>query len=223
MKFRFTLENVIKFCILAGIFTHPIWFWSFKTTFVPKPSDFFFALAMVGALFYFFTEGRQKLAQIPKLLYLALFLFGLSVVFSTFIGYIRYDIPFGSWHQIVYHLFRIGGGFILLLFVYILFGESSFFRKWLYSAFLASSAVFIPFLALPSLAKNFSLFSGERFLGLAGNPGMFAILMFPSFVFILFLLLRALLGPNVKSPVFPIFVLWFFTFCCRGPYILDRI
>lgn len=199
---KFFLESFTGFFIVAGVVTHPIWNWSFKTGFIPKPSDFFFVLAIAGAAFYFLGGGRHTLSRVPKLLYAALFLFGASILIGTAAGYIRYGIPVGGWHLIGYHLLRIGGGFVLCLFSYIALKEHLRFGHRLYIAFVASSLVFL-FLFVFSLAKNaYYMFSYGRFLGLAGNPGMFAILVFPSFVFVFFLFLRALFAGNAKNRAF---------------------
>ncbi|KKU85554.1 MAG: hypothetical protein UY15_C0029G0008 [Parcubacteria group bacterium GW2011_GWA2_47_9] len=196
-----SLENITRFFLLAGIVTHPIWSWSFKATFIPKPSDFFFILAIAGALAYFYTKGRKDLFLVPRLLYAALFLFGASIALGTAMGYIRYGIPVGGWHLVLYYLVRVGGGFILLLFSYISLKDSFWFRKAIYGAFAASFLVFIPVLLMPGFWEKFSNEQG-RFFGLAGNAGMFAVLVFPSFVFAFFLLLRALFSPYAKKSIF---------------------
>src|SRR3989344_2205639 len=165
-----SLENITRFFLLAGIVTHPIWSWSFKATFIPKPSDFFFILAIAGALAYFYTKGRKDLFLVPRLLYAALFLFGASIALGTAMGYIRYGIPVGGRHLVLYYLVRGGG-------------------------------VFIPVLPMPGFWEKFSNEQG-RFFGLAGNAGMFAVLVFPSFVFAFFLLLRALFSPYAKKSIF---------------------
>ena len=196
------LEYITQLLILAGIVTHPVWNWSFKTAFILKPSDFFFALAIAGSIFYFLGDGRNNLKKIPKLLYVALFLFGASIILGTVMGYLRYGIPVGDWHLILHHLERIGGGFILLLFFFISLKESIRFRQRLYGAFWVSAFPFIPFLFWPALAQEFGMVTDGHFMGLAGNTGMFAALIFPAFVFAFFLFLRSLFAKDAKgSPV----------------------
>lgn len=203
---KLSIAGITQFCLLAGILTHPIWAWSFKTTFIPKPSDFFFALAMAGSVFYFWGKGRQEFVRIPKLVYVALFLFGFSIVLATFAGYVRYGIPLGGWHKVLYHLFRIGGGFVLFIFVYVALKEGDRFWQMLYHSFWISALPFIPFLFLPVFAKKLGMITEGRFMGFAGNTQMFAVLIFPAFVFIFLLFLRAIFAENAPRSIGKIFL-----------------
>lgn len=166
---KFSLENIIKFCLIAGVGTIFIWKWSFRETFIPKPSEFFFAVALLAGFFYFCSRRRwTELRNLPKTVFFACGLLLVSLALASFYGWRSYGIslsPIGMGY-----LLRVAGGIGLFLLTLVFFKNNPAFKQKIYFAFFAPVFILAPLLFAPSLAAQFHLMSWTRFMGLGDNP-----------------------------------------------------
>lgn len=222
MKFKnillgWSLEGFIDFSLRAGTATLFIWSWSLVQTHTPKPSEFFFVLALLAGFFYIVKRGFRDLKGVPRGILVILTLFLLSFAVATVYGYFKYDLRYGyfailSRGALGYSL-RLIAGIGLFLLVYIFAARDMRFRKRMFFALALPSAVFFPLLLFPALAARFSLLEpvGGQFIGFTTNSIAAGFLIFIGFVLVFTAFWRHIAEARWRQNIKPILgygILW---------------
>ncbi len=194
------LEEIIKFVLLAGVATLFIWKWSLRETLIPKPSQFFFGLALLlGIVYFIFFDRFKSLKNIPLLVWVGIAIIVLSMTIATLYGYFKYDLGW-TLKGIFYALHLLIGIALFILFFIFLEKDEVFYKRLCY-AFFFPPLLFIPFLFFPNAAQRLRLLDQVRFLGISDTPNTVGLYLFIALTFSLIFLLRYTMAPGQKDKI----------------------